>query len=71
MCILGIGGFMVRQRNRGGFMSPKVRKTRIFKAVPTSASGNFSSTTGFDSSPSKVDEVKLRATEITGGTSSS
>ena len=58
---------MVRQRSRGGFMSSKGRRSRMGKAVPTLPSSNFSTATGFDSSPSKTDEMKMRATEITGG----
>ena len=58
---------MVRQRNRGGIMGAKVKHGRVFKAVSSLPTGTFSSATGFDSSPSKADDVKLRASEITGG----
>lgn len=58
---------MVRQRNRGGLVGTKGKRNRIFKAVPSLPTANFSTTTGFNCIPSKVDEVKLRASEITGG----
>ncbi|CAK8671690.1 unnamed protein product [Clavelina lepadiformis] len=65
----GIGGFMVRQRGRGGFIGSRGRRGRYHRGG--SSTPTISGAPGFDTAPSNTDDVKLRATEITGECGSS